>query len=128
MKKNGVRKFYTKFFTLCAMAVLAWVALLVIAAKSAETKDPNPFLYENTQIITEDNHSYIKILRNDSVQHYDSQYHEYEILVLVRKFEIHHPELEVTEWKLHTRPFNGHSWGDTFGIWIDHKPKSDPCK
>ncbi len=104
------------------LVLLACLVSLGMVASVACGTGPSVINPDTTQVrfdlsvvITDGNHSWIPINKDDRVGNQASL-----ILKIIRAFEDEHPELEVTNWKIQERV------ADTLieGIWVDHRPKS----
>ncbi len=75
--------------------------------------------YDLSVVVTVGNHSYVPLNidgeAKDNVQN---------ILGALDAFEKAHPELEVTSWSLLSRQASYSTYGYTYGIWVNHRPRS----
>ena len=73
--------------------------------------------YDISIAITNGNHSWIPINISGKTS-------ENAILILdiLRSFETAHPEFEIVDWKIDSRP-SDYSGARIYGIWVDHRPR-----
>ncbi len=102
------------------------VAILLLALVSCAGEKPsvvNPsttqVAYDFSAVVTVGNRSFIPINKVGKPSDNPSL-----ILNILKEFEKEHPGIEIVDWKIEKEQDSYSASDKIFGIWVDHRPKS----
>jgi hypothetical protein len=112
------------------MLVTLLVVIMLIPCLGCKKKDDSISVVQKTTTETEINLSTVKTVGNHSyiplnLSGYSNGFADL-ILNVINKFEIMHPDWKITDWKFQTGQSTNGLYDYTYGIWVDHEPRTKP--